>query len=146
MRNNNISIAYESSMCIVNNCMYLPMSENMQTKDNNSSRTSTIGLMLWKIWRSTLCKTRIATKSYAEKEHLPSYTIHEVIVNEEEGSQCSCYSKMVLLASQDSNSFYKHHSQDYGLKNVNCSWLFGRGHNTNLQWRGSNYGWWIVSV
>ena len=63
----------------------------------------------------------MAIESYAGKELSPLYTIHEVIVNEEEGSQCSCYSKMVLLASQDSNRFYKHHSQGYGLKNVNCS-------------------------
>ena len=51
-----------------------------------------------------------------ESIRLPSYSIHENVINKEDRSEGSCYSYVTLLSCKNGNSFQKHYSQDNCLR------------------------------
>lgn len=57
---------------------------------------------------------------------LPSHSIHKNVVNEEDGSQGSHHSYVILLTCQDNDNLQKHHNQDGGLHGCLCDHVISR--------------------
>ena len=51
----------------------------------------------------------------AAVSNLPSHSVHKNVVDKEDGSECSRYSQVALLARQNNNHFHEHLRKNDGL-------------------------------